>query len=886
VRLELEHRKILEGEKVRVIKKFKVPILMALAFWTLVGLAFAQNPYNNVTFPAVALAASSTTAATTLRPPLTGGGSVGSYSAGTICVNATTLTTVTLGVLVNKGSGYVLTALEAQGAPGTFSTTVTATASGSCYELNLQGVQAVQYVTSGTFTGTGVTVVLTASPNGQMSRGGGGGSGAGVSSFNSRTGAVTPQSGDYTCAEVTGCAGGGTTTNALTINNSGTGAASPVTFNGSAAETISYNTIGAVPSIQNANFAFWGDSRTCGTGASSGVCGSTPYTIPATPTTYDYPAQAMRLPPFSGHGTGTNVGFADDTCVQIAQTYTADLHPLSPAVTGNPGYLYINCGTNDESPVTPTATGTSGTSTITVSSATGIEVGNAVTGTGIGTGAVVANTYTGTTTVPLTVANSGAVSGTVTITPSATTIFTAIQNRWNSGKADNWKVVAITNPNHGTTSATRGMNDAYNALIRGAARCTATVTTNCFDYLMDMQTIMNDVWNQTYFYTDQTHFTNTGYGIWAQSAANALISTGAERLSMPVGGRYISPGTGAGNTRLEENCGYALTTGANNLCGGYGAFLGANTASFDVVLGPNSGYTITSGSADIIVGNGLGDNLTTGGNNVLIGGDTSGNYSFAVSLGNSASVGGNSGIAVGHSATAAGNSLAIGGGATASASGAVEIDPVGSGTNATTNSLQFQGFNFLNSAATIASATTIAPTNAAITITGTAAISTITPPTNFTSMCLDILAGGAWTTVAGVSANNIATALTAVSGSSYRVCRIGGLWYFSSTPTASIAASNETVSFSATPTFSLATRSSIITLTGNITSFTLGAGLDGQAKTLCFVQGSGSYSVTPPANVHGFFTIGTTNANYNCQHFTYLASPAIWVADSTGTINQ
>lgn len=41
--------------------------------------------------------------------------------------------------------------------------------------------------------------------------------------------------------------GGGTTTNALTMNNSGSGAASGATFNGSAAQTISYNTIGAAP---------------------------------------------------------------------------------------------------------------------------------------------------------------------------------------------------------------------------------------------------------------------------------------------------------------------------------------------------------------------------------------------------------------------------------------------------------------------------------------------------------------------------------------------------------------------------------------------------------------------------------------------------------------
>lgn len=44
---------------------------------------------------------------------------------------------------------------------------------------------------------------------------------------------------------VAGGGGGGTTTNALTINNGGAGAASGATFNGSAAVTISYNTVGA-----------------------------------------------------------------------------------------------------------------------------------------------------------------------------------------------------------------------------------------------------------------------------------------------------------------------------------------------------------------------------------------------------------------------------------------------------------------------------------------------------------------------------------------------------------------------------------------------------------------------------------------------------------------
>ena len=61
---------------------------------------------------------------------------------------------------------------------------------------------------------------------------------------------------------------------------------------------------------------------------------------------------------------------------------------------------------------TPTATGSSGAFTIVVSSATGIVAGMIVSGTGIATGAAV-STVVGTT-VTLTIANTGAVAGTVT----------------------------------------------------------------------------------------------------------------------------------------------------------------------------------------------------------------------------------------------------------------------------------------------------------------------------------------------------------------------------------------------------------------------------------------------------------------------------------------
>jgi hypothetical protein len=62
--------------------------------------------------------------------------------------------------------------------------------------------------------------------------------------------------------DVTG--GSGTTTNALTLNNSGSGAASGTTFNGSTAVTLSYNTLGAAPAPTGANTELLANNGTGG----------------------------------------------------------------------------------------------------------------------------------------------------------------------------------------------------------------------------------------------------------------------------------------------------------------------------------------------------------------------------------------------------------------------------------------------------------------------------------------------------------------------------------------------------------------------------------------------------------------------------------------------
>jgi hypothetical protein len=123
-----------------------------------------------------------------------------------------------------------------------------------------------------------------------------------------------------------------------------------------------------------------------------------------------------------------------------------------------------------------------------------------------------------------------------------------------------------------------------------------------------------------------------------------------------------------------------------------------------------------------------------------------------------------------------------------------------------------------------------------------------------------------------------------LTASTSPICPNGSGGAFTTTGCVGIS---ETVSFSATPTFSASTDVSEITLTGNITSFTLAAGLAGQRKILTFCQdGSGSRTVAGPANVHGLFTVGTTASKCSAQLFHYSTTQTAWLSDGPGTINE
>lgn len=99
---------------------------------------------------------------------------------------------------------------------------------------------------------------------------------------------------------------------------------------------------------------------------------------------------------------------------------------------------------------------------------------------------------------------------------------------------------------------------------------------------------------------------------------------------------------------------------------------------------------------------------------------------------------------------------------------------------------------------------------------------------------------------------------------------------------------NENLSYSATPTFSPSLATSRIALSGNITTFTLGAGGDGQSKCLLFVHDAtgSTYMVSPPANVIGFMAVGNTASKRSFQCFNYFQTDSLWMANSPGVINQ
>lgn len=142
------------------------------------------------------------------------------------------------------------------------------------------------------------------------------------------------------------------------------------------------------------------------------------FTSDTTPAEGDVPSQTAYYEPYAagntlGYGTEPDTGYHEVVNNRADQDYTNQYGIL---LNGNRWAI----ATAGDPVASATGSGTSGEFTITVSSVTGtISVGNLVSGTGIGAGCKVSRVSG--TTIVLTVANSGAVSGTINFTGGVTT---------------------------------------------------------------------------------------------------------------------------------------------------------------------------------------------------------------------------------------------------------------------------------------------------------------------------------------------------------------------------------------------------------------------------------------------------------------------------------
>ena len=142
------------------------------------------------------------------------------------------------------------------------------------------------------------------------------------------------------------------------------------------------------------------------------------FTSNTTPAEGDVPSQTAYYEPYAdgntlGYGTASNTGYPLVVNNRSDQDYTNNYGIL---LNGNRWAI----ATAGDPIASGTGTGSAGAYTISVASVTGtISVGNLVSGTGIGSGAKVSRVDGAT--VVLTVANSGAVSGTVNFAGGVTT---------------------------------------------------------------------------------------------------------------------------------------------------------------------------------------------------------------------------------------------------------------------------------------------------------------------------------------------------------------------------------------------------------------------------------------------------------------------------------
>ena len=199
----------------------------------------------------------------------------------------------------------------------------------------------------------------------------------------------------------------GSVANALTMNNSGTGAASGTTFNGSAAQTISYNTIGASPLAGSSSLTTTG-TVTSGTWSASfgAVSGANLTNLTAGNLSGTIPSAVL----------GNSTAYVGTTAIALNRA------SANQGLTGITS-IAMPGGTSGTITVTPAAT--AGTTAITIPATSGTLITTGDTGTVTNTmlAGAIANAKLANSSVTI---NGSAVSlgGSITITATATNALT------------------------------------------------------------------------------------------------------------------------------------------------------------------------------------------------------------------------------------------------------------------------------------------------------------------------------------------------------------------------------------------------------------------------------------------------------------------------------
>jgi hypothetical protein len=178
--------------------------------------------------------------------------------------------------------------------------------------------------------------------------------------------------------------------------------------------------------------------------------------------TYNWPRQAATRPFFATHGTVTNGGISGGTVAIMNSNYTANAHPLSPAVTGFPGFLFLQAGYND--------------------------------------------------------ANASCLS--------AASIEASYQTLWATAHTDGWTVVQTSIPlgPFNTTLCPGGPAAfaAVNNWLRGQSKTSTSATGQFWDKFIDIAQVLSDDTNLTLFNSDTIHMNDAGDSLAAELTNQAM----------------------------------------------------------------------------------------------------------------------------------------------------------------------------------------------------------------------------------------------------------------------------------------------------------------------------------------------------------------------------